>query len=358
MLGLKNHEFSISEDNIDGLYRLICKLEDNNIPFKLDEEKESVNLSIKNFLNNWDLLETLFITDTINELQRDGEWLEIKIPIIENKCFINIQDDFYIDPFTGDWKDSKTSGDITKLLSHYGGTDRNENIYRYSALRDILTWGTIGEDIIRSVLVSLKNYKKFFIELVYMTCKVKFINEDYITGYESFIQTNTFPKSVPWIDHKTKSSGVWIGNLKYYKNKDLITTFPPFELIFEDIEPEYVNLFRSLTKENGVITAILGNEFKYEIYNAGHSLRFLDPIRAESFRHLGKRNWWVGYDEITYEIYQHLDLEEQKLIKKGWDAIVKKGLISPPNPISNSISWATGDHEFNNWIKNKIIVWD
>ena len=56
MLGLKNHEFSISEDNVESLYRLICKLEDNNILFNLNEETESVSLSIRDFLNNWNLL--------------------------------------------------------------------------------------------------------------------------------------------------------------------------------------------------------------------------------------------------------------------------------------------------------------
>ena len=77
-----------------------------------------------------------------------------------------------------------------------------------------------------------------------MICKLKFKGDDYLAEYQNFIQVNTFPRSVPWIDHEVKSSGVWIGNIRYYKNLDC-PSFPGLEMIFEDIESDYANLFKS-----------------------------------------------------------------------------------------------------------------
>lgn len=354
MLGLKNHEFSISEYNVDSLYRLICKLEDNNILFNLNEETESVSLAIRDFLNNWDLLESVFTSGTINELYRTGDRKEIKIPIIDKDGFMHIQDDFYINPFTGDWKDlRRESGDIVELILHYGEGYRNNYIYRYDTLRNLLTWGTIDKNIIDSILKSPKKYRKFFIELFYMICKLKFKGDDYLAEYQNFIQVNTFPRSVPWIDHEVKSSGVWIGNIRYYKNLDC-PSFPGLEMTFEDIESDYANLFRSISKTAGGIIANLEDLFKYEIYDTVYHLKFLDPTRAESFKHLGRKDryWWIGYGEVDYEIYQNLDKKEQELIKKGWKGVIKMGFLPPPKTI-------TGDLDLiNEWYSNKVIEWD
>ena len=351
MLGLKDHEFAISESNVDGLYRLMCKLEDHEVVYSLDEEKESVNLSIKNFFSHYNLIETLLITDTVNELLRTGDWREREIPVIKDG-FIHIQDKFYINPFTGDWKDRYASGGIVDLLSHYGESNRNRNIYRYDTLRDLLTWGTVEKNIINSILSSPNKIKKFFIELFYMTCKAKFNGEDYISEYKNFTQEPTFPRSVPWIDHETESSGIWLGNLRYYKNLSS-PCFPGFEIIFEDVEPEYATLYDSIEKIGGLIVATLDGKFKYELSTVSIcTLKFTDPSRGDEFRHL-QRDWWRGCDEISHPIYQKLSKEEQELIKKGLMGMVKRGFISPPNPM---ISWT--QEESNDWLSNKLIGWD
>ena len=297
MLGLKNHKFSISDKNVN-LYKFICKLEDNNIPFEIDLENDAIKLDPIYFFKNWNIIESDFSSNKIKEIQRDDSTVDYYLPKFHDG-YLHITEDFRIDPFTANFSDGElcVNNGLEILLDIYKGSNRSRCIHMYDSLRTLITWGTLSESIINNLLKHKTSARGYLSEIAYSTCKVKFIDSK---SYDDFTSLNTFPRCIPWKDYITGDSGVWLTNLRYFCNQDFVN-YPEFELIFENIESDIKDIVKFVEKVGNKIVFELGTDFVFEIYNQLTCiLRFKDNSR---FFNYSTRSY---SSSITFDIFSKL----------------------------------------------------
>ena len=101
MLGLKNHSFIITESHCsNGLYRLVCDLEDNDVDYSILDDCDSIELTPRNYFDYISTIHKHLANGELEELYRNGIRINRPAPTMIGG-FIEFGT-FLIDPF-GNW---------------------------------------------------------------------------------------------------------------------------------------------------------------------------------------------------------------------------------------------------------------
>lgn len=245
------YKFKIIEDCCSSLYRLLCCLEDNNIKFQIDDKKEdSIILRPLEFIENYKIINK-FLGNEIELLYRNGTSLRKKSLELDQNNYICFYDQYFINPFTGEWydKNKKECGTFTMALINYSKCGRRKNYIKLSdAMREVINYGLLQKDIINLQLRN-KSVEKYYPELKYSVFKIKFTGKNPKSDFEEFIADPTYSRCIPWSENE--EYGIWIWPERFFR--DQMKNYPQGELILNDTKNYKLNISRKKLIGNAYI---------------------------------------------------------------------------------------------------------
>lgn len=226
---MKQYKFKLFPNDSTDLYKLICNLEDNNIKYYSPKNKneEFIIINPKDFIKQYNNIN--YLLDKINLIYKDNSCILKNMPKIDNNYFISFNDDYYINPFTGEWYSNNDSKiyTLSDLLIIYKKPIRKNYIKLLNSFREVLNY-----ELLDYSNISEKDWNifgKFLQEIKYSIIKLKFIGKNSEKLFNDFLKKESCPRCIPWIENNNYGMWIWperyfIDNLKSYPNTEIIQT--------------------------------------------------------------------------------------------------------------------------------------
>lgn len=327
MLGLKNHSFIITESHCsNGLYRLVCDLEDNDVGYSVPNDYDSIELTPRNYFDHIDTIHKHLANGELEELYRNGIRINRPAPIMIGS-FIEFGT-FLIDSF-GNWtiESGAMKGNLSEGLKNSLGASRKLYTELANGYRQLFTWGYIDNTAVSNILNKRAKGIRQLILAIYSTVKVKFTENQQDT-VESFSDKydGLYPKCILTEDYD--GFGAWITPSKYELS---IGSFPKNELVFEDIEPEYFSKSKLICGETeGSRKCLIFEGYKFCVVLGRNEIRFRRcSIENEQLSTIPDNILYSNERFIFGKDIKRMGDEDKQELSNIWEILVKRGFIIP-----------------------------
>lgn len=324
----QNHLYKITEDTSKELYRIFTILEDEKIPFLIDDsESDSIILECKDYFSIfYRIRKYLDNYGKIVHIFRNRDYQEIEnLPILENDS-LRFENSLKINLFNGNWEYQDESGDIKEGILKYLDIKRKIYTDLSLGLKTIFDLGTLRSGILQDLLNNHNNkLRKGFTEIYFSRLKINFTDNNSKEVFNKFLESDNFPRCIPFKNEESNEYGYWIWPKKYVLNlgRDM---FPKGELILKDLSTWNIQL-EDYRSSIGNDTIIMFSEIN-RIFVKYISSKFLQLCYCDNVEYVRKTNFFFHKTPIIEpKKYKTYNDDLKKEIKLVFDLLKDRGYI-------------------------------
>lgn len=321
----QNHLYRITDNSSDDLYRLLTTLEDNNIPYTLDDNLEdSIILECKDYFRVFHKIKKFLDLSfgKIGRMYRNRSHEELEdIPFLDNNDFLvfDERNNLRVNPFNGSWEYGDRVGNFETGILNYLQGNRSEYIELSLGLKTILDLGVIDQRITKDILNRNIKSRKGLIEIYFSRLKIKYTSENPEETFNNYLsdRNGNYSRCIPFRDKEKNEFGYWIWTKRHISNLGK-GVFPEGELILSDLETWEIPLEKCFLAGSYNMIEFPGVDRVIINYSPGKSIQFLD---AASVRNRSSMVFSIdpeNYDQFDISLQEEIILVFKLLKDRGY----------------------------------------